>query len=290
MKSLETLLKEGTGILAEAGIEEAGLDAWLLLEYATGKNRAYYYAHKEELVSKDICAVYSELCKKRSEHIPLQHLTHQAFFMEYEFYVDENVLIPRQDTEILTEEALNILKDRNTPNVLDMCTGSGCILLSILAQREDATGTGVDISEKALEIARKNAKRLGVEKRTILVKSDTFLDKYFQPEKDKTVPEYDIIVSNPPYIPTAEIEELMDEVRLHDPRTALDGKEDGLYFYRILTEQSGRYLKRGGWLLFEIGCTQGISVSALMKQAGFSNIQIKKDLSGLDRVVLGQKQ
>lgn len=289
MKSLETLLKEGTGILAEAGIEEAGLDAWLLLEYATGKNRAYYYAYKEELISEDICAVYSEFCKKRSEHIPLQHLTHQAFFMGYEFYVDENVLIPRQDTEILTEEALHILEGRNSPVVLDMCTGSGCILLSILAQREDAVGTGVDISVKALETALKNAKKLGVEERTVLVKSDTFLDKYFQPEKEKSLPEYDIIVSNPPYIPTAEIEELMEEVRLHDPRTALDGKEDGLYFYRILTAQAGRYLKSGGWLLFEIGCTQGISVSALMKQAGFSDIQVKKDLSGLDRVVLGKK-
>lgn len=290
MKSLETLLKEGTGILAEAGIEEAGLDAWLLLEYAAGKSRAYYYAHKEEQISTETCEAYAELCRKRSRHIPLQHLTHQAFFMGYEFYVDENVLIPRQDTEVLTEEALHILEGRNAPAVLDMCTGSGCILLSILAQRQDAVGTGADISVKALEVALKNAKRLGVEKRTVLVKSDTFLDEYFQPEKDKALPEYDIIVSNPPYVPTAEIEELMEEVRLHDPRTALDGKEDGLYFYRILTEQAGRYLKRGGWLLFEIGCTQGMSVAALMKQAGFSNIQIKKDLSGLDRVVLGEKQ
>lgn len=288
MKSLEALLKEGTGILAEAGIKEAGLDAWLLLEYATGKNRAYYFAHKEEIPEREICEKYYQLCRKRGQHIPLQHLTHAAFFMGYEFYVNDKVLIPRQDTEILAEEALRIMEGISSPKILDMCTGSGCILLSILAERNDAEGTGADISREALEVAKKNARKLGVEKRTVFVKSDTFFDEYFQPEKRKSVPEYDIIVSNPPYIPTDEIEGLMEEVRVYDPRLALDGKEDGLYFYRILTEQSGRYLKYGGWLMYEIGCTQGAAVSDLMDRAGFSNIQIKKDLSGLDRVVFGQ--
>lgn len=157
MDSLEALLKEGTKVLEDAGIEEAGLDAWLLLEYTTGRNRAYYFAHKEEAVEKEAAETFRELIGKRGKRIPLQHLTHQAFFMGYEFYVNEHVLIPRQDTETLAEEALKVLKDREDPEILDMCTGSGCILLSLLMEKKDATGTGVDLSREALLVAERNA-------------------------------------------------------------------------------------------------------------------------------------
>lgn len=287
--TLTGLLKKGQMILAQAGIEEAGLDAWLLLEYITGKSRAYYFAHGEECVTNENADRYLKLIHRRADHIPLQHLTHQAFFMGYEFYVDEHVLVPRQDTETLVEAGLECMKEKRSPRILDMCTGSGCILLSVLKEIPDAIGTGVDLSKQALEVARRNAASLEVTDRISFTESDLFSDPYFYPADDKGTPVYDMIISNPPYIPTREIEELMDEVRLHDPRMALDGLEDGLYFYREITRQAMRFLAPGGWLLYEIGCSQGKDVKDLLETEGFSKIQIKQDLCGLDRVVLGQK-
>ena len=283
METLTGLLKKGQEILVQAGIEEAGLDARLLLEYITGKSRAYYLAHGEECVTKETADRYLELVTGRSQHIPLQHLTHQAFFMGYEFYVNEDVMIPRQDTETLVEEALRLLKGRQKPRVLDMCTGSGCILTSILLEVPDASGTGADLSEKALKVAACNARRLQTADRAEFVKSDLFSSEYFSGSV------YDVLISNPPYIPTEEIEGLMEEVRLHDPRMALDGKADGLYFYRAITKQAMDYMLPGGWLLYEIGWDQGKAVKELLDKEGFINTEIKKDLCGLDRVVLGQK-
>ena len=262
MKTLEMLLREGTEILETAEIGEARLDAWLLLEYITGKNRAYYYAHMDQETEEGQEKAYLKLCRKRAEHIPLQHLTGTACFMGYDFFVDERVLVPRQDTEILVEEALNLLKKTEKPRILDMCTGSGCNLLSI--------------------------RKLGLDHRAVLVHSDLFSGEYFSETSGKTQREYDMLVSNPPYIPTGEIETLMDEVRTHDPYMALDGKEDGLYFYRRITEECRKYLKPGGWLLYEIGWDQGQAVTGIMENAGFEQVTVKKDLAGLDRVVLGQ--
>lgn len=290
MKTFKELLKEGTQILINGGIEEARLDAWLLLEYTAGITRTWYYAHDDQKPEQEIADRYRELCTRRAKRIPLQHLTGKAYFMGYEFDVDERVLIPRQDTEILAEEALRLLTDKRSPEILDMCTGSGCLLLSILMEKEDAHGTGVDISEGALAVAEKNRKNLHLEERALLVKSDTFSGEYFQKNSSEHPMEYDMLISNPPYIPTADIQQLMDEVRLHDPVLALDGKEDGLYFYRRITEEALRYLKPGGWLLYEIGCDQGEAVSRIMRTNDFSNIAVKKDLAGLDRVVLGQKK
>ncbi len=312
-ETLTGLLKKGQNILAQAGIGEAGLDAWLLLEYTTGKSRAYYFAHGEECVTTETADRYLELIGRRAEHIPLQHLTHQAFFMGYEFYVNENVLVPRQDTEILVEAAIECAKSVNTEDtekefhILDMCTGSGCILISLLKELPKASGTGVDLSEPALEVARRNAQTLEVNDRAEFVRSNLFSAEYFtkdkNPDKENNIKHtedknnngnhiiaYDMIISNPPYIPTAEINGLMDEVRLHDPRMALDGMEDGLYFYKVITEQAGGYLVPGGWLLYEIGCSQGKDVSDLLRKEGFENIEIKQDLAGLDRVVLGRKK
>ena len=282
-ETLNGLLKNGQKILEQSGIREAGLDAWLLLEYITGKSRAYYFAHGDEGVTEETACRYQELIRKRAEHIPLQHLTHQAFFMGYEFYVNEDVLIPRQDTETLVEEALRLLKGRQKPRVLDMCTGSGCILTSLLLEVPDASGAGADLSEKALKVAACNARRLQTADRAEFVKSDLFSSEYF------SGPVYDMLISNPPYIPTGEIEGLMEEVRLHDPRMALDGKADGLYFYRAITKQAMDYILPGGWLLYEIGWDQGKAVKELLDKEGFINTEIKRDLCGLDRVVLGQK-
>lgn len=289
MKTLKGLLEKGTEILKEAGILEAGLDAWLLLEYTAGISRAWYYAHDTEEVSEVLEKKYLELCGRRGEHIPLQHLTHRAYFMEYEFYVDENVLIPRQDTEILVETARSLLKDRRQPRILDMCTGSGCILISLLADKKDSFGVGADISGAALAVAQRNADAIGVKERAVFAESDTFSGEIFQEKDGKEPAKYDMLISNPPYIPTGEIEELQEEVRLHDPILALDGRRDGLYFYREITRQAQKYLKPDGWLLYEIGCSQGKEVMDMMKQAGFVSVDVKKDLAGLDRVVLGRK-
>ena len=289
MQTLESLLKKGTTILKDNGLEEAGLDAWLLLEYKTGKNRAYYFAHGDEPVSDETAAEYLELIGRRAGHIPVQQLTHQAFFMGYEFYVNENVLIPRQDTETLVEEGLKCLEDVEKPEILDMCTGSGCILISLLLERQDARGAGVDVSPEALEVAKENASLLKVENRADFLESDLFSAPYFCEKGGKEGGKYDILISNPPYIATEEIETLMEEVRLHDPRKALDGMEDGLYFYRKITKEAGKYLKPGGCLLYEIGCTQGEAVSEMLRNAGFEKVQVVKDLPGLDRVVMGQK-
>lgn len=280
----EALLKEGQEILEAAGIEEAGLDAWLLLEYESGKNRAYYFAHCKEEADEEIKTSYMEKIRKRAQHIPLQHLTHQGYFMGYEFFVNENVLVPRQDTEVLVEEALSLIKEKEVPQILDMCTGSGCILLSILLEREDALGTGVDLSEKALSVAEKNRETYHLETRAELIKSDMFQSGYFEGKKES----FDIIVSNPPYIPTEEIEKLQAEVRFHDPFMALDGKEDGLYFYRIIAKNAGEYLKPGGFLACEIGCDQGEDVKKMFESCGFSDVKVIKDLAGLDRVVSGK--
>lgn len=290
MQTLESLLKKGTTILKDNGLEEAGLDAWLLLEYKTGKNRAYYFAHGDEPVSDETAAEYLELIGRRAGHIPVQQLTHQAFFMGYEFYVNEDVLVPRQDTETLMEAALELLKGNKAPRILDMCTGSGCIITSLMLEVPEASGTGVDLSEKALEVAIRNARELGTADRTKFVKSDLFSAEYFS-KKDNAekVTGYDMLISNPPYIPSGEIEGLMEEVRLHDPRMALDGMEDGLYFYREITRQAMDHIRPGGWLLYEIGCEQGKDVKELLEKEGFIKTEIRQDLCGLDRVVLGQR-
>lgn len=288
MRTYKELLEEGYQILNSAGIEEARLDAWLLLEFAADIKRAWYYAHMDETAETAVAERYRQLCEKRAQHIPLQHLTGQAYFMGYEFYVDDRVLVPRQDTETLVEEAISHLRELPAPKILDMCTGSGCILLSLLMELPQASGTGVDVSADALEVAKENTRRLGLEKRAELIQSDLFSADYFEKNSRKKCMEYDMLISNPPYIRTADIDGLMDEVRLHDPRLALDGKADGLYFYEKITEQAGKYLKPGGWLIYEIGCDQGKDVAEIMKKKGFIQIEVKKDLAGLDRIVEGR--
>ena len=283
--TLKQLYKVGTVKLAEEGIEEFSLDAWYLLEYVTGVSKAMYFAEPERAVSEENADRYIDCIRRRAAHIPLQHITGEQEFMGYPFCVNEHVLIPRQDTEVLVEEAIQVMRPKM--KVLDMCTGSGCIVLSILKMcREkyymtDLQGIGADVSEEALKVARENGRRLEVP--VTWIQSDLFAKI---PEEEK----YDVIVSNPPYIETAVIDTLQEEVRLHDPYIALDGKEDGLYFYRRIISEAGKYLKTQGKLMFEIGCDQAEAVEELMKNAGYEQITVKKDLAGLDRVVYGTLQ
>ena len=271
--------------LQNAGIEDFEYESWAFLDWKLHIDRAEFYMNPNGEVKEELLAELESVLKQREQRVPLQYLMGECEFMGYDFYVDERVLIPRQDTETLVEEALKHLGDVEKPEILDMCTGSGCILLSLLLERQDACGTGVDVSPEALEVAKKNAGILKVENRADFVESDLFSAPYFCEKGGKDSGKYDILISNPPYIATEEIETLMEEVRLHDPRKALDGMEDGLYFYRKITAEAGRYLKPGGWLLYEIGCTQGEAVSTMMKAAGFTGVQIVKDLPGLDRVL-----
>lgn len=260
--------------LEEAGVEEAVLDARLLLEYVCGTDRNTLLAHGDREIPEEEGRRYEECVARREKRVPLQHITGEQEFMGLTFLVNENVLIPRQDTEILVEEVLKDLHDGMS--ILDMCTGSGCILLSLLQYSNDCQGTGTDISKNALEVARENGRRLG--------KTPTFLESdLFEAVEGR----YDVIVSNPPYIPTGEIPTLMREVREYEPEEALDGKEDGLYFYREIVRQAGGYLNRGGRLFFEIGCGQAAQVAALLENAGYKEIEVVKDFAGLDRVVSG---
>lgn len=266
MRTYKDVLEDGIQLLETAAIEEARLDAWLLLEYTADITRAWYYAHMDDGLDAKTEERYRTLCTKRAQHIPLQHITGRAYFMGYEFCVDERVLVPRQDTEVLVEEAISRMRNLEKPQILDMCTGSGCILLSLLLELPQALGTGVDVSEGALCVAKENRKRLGLEQRAELIQSDLFSADYFRKNSGNDHMEYDMLISNPPYIRTEDIEGLMEEVRFHDPVLALDGKENGLYFYEKITEQAGTYLKPGGWLMYEIGCDQGMDVSEIMKK------------------------
>ncbi|MCD7716782.1 MAG: peptide chain release factor N(5)-glutamine methyltransferase [Lachnospiraceae bacterium] len=400
--TLQDAYSRAEAFLASRGIEDAAVDAWYLLEYATGISRAAFLADRDKCMSEEQRDAYAALVDRRGAHIPLQHLTGEQEFMGLPFLVNEHVLIPRQDTETLVELALETLErtaavpteyepdilqkgaekgliqepvqnNARELRILDLCTGSGCIAVSLaklweqhyskpswqprqemqtdrsssqprqemqtdrsssqpqqemqtdrsscqpqqeirtdgnsrLSRQERRSGqtTAVklrviasDISEEALRAARENARRLQADVQ--FVRSDLF--SAFRADASSSMRDMDaaeevgdhavknrfhMIVSNPPYIRSSVIEELSEEVRAHEPRMALDGGEDGLDFYRKIIRESRDYLLPGGWLLLEIGFDQGEAVSELMRQNGFSKIQVTKDLPGLDRVVSGQ--
>ena len=268
------LFEYGKKQLEDAEIEEAALDARLLLEYICHTDRNALLVHGDSVRSDLEEQFYRMVIEKRAQRIPLQHITGQQEFMGLTFKVNEHVLIPRQDTEILVEEAMRYLSDGM--RILDICTGSGCILLSLLKYSNECEGLGVDISDDALAVARENAQNLGLEAE--FRHSDLL---------EKVEGKFDIIVSNPPYIETAVIDTLMPEVREHEPMLALDGREDGLYFYRRIVEQCTSYMTRGARLFFEIGYDQGEAVKNMMIHKGFCEVEIIKDYAGLDRVVTG---
>lgn len=276
--TLRELLLLGKKELRQADVPDSDYDAWVLLEYALNIQKSYYFLHENDKIEKNQEDTYLSCIQKRKQRIPLQHITEQAWFMGYEFYVNSHVLTPRFDTEILVEA----VGKRLTPNmdILDVCTGSGCILLSLLAEHRDwgLKGTGTDISPDALKVAERNKRQLGLEAE--FIESDLF---------SKVQGAYDIIVSNPPYIATKELEALMPEVRDHEPRIALDGMEDGLHFYREILSRAHEFLKTDGWICFEIGYDQGEALRNMLLEHGYSNVSIEKDFAGLDRIALGKK-
>lgn len=275
------LYNQGIEILSSENIVDAKIDARLLLEYACKTDRNALFLKGDMEVAVEDEKLYLDLISKRKQHIPLQHLTGEQEFMGLTFLVNEHVLIPRQDTECLVEIVLKHLHDGM--RILDMCTGSGCILISLLHYSNDCQGVGVDLSEEALKVASHNANVLG--NNGI---SDTLNASFVQSNLFENVDgRFDMIVSNPPYIKTEVIDTLMPEVKDFEPMMALDGMEDGLYFYRKIIIEAKKHLNRGGQLFFEIGYDQGIEVSNLMKEAGYVDIEVSKDLAGLDRVVYG---
>ena len=267
----ESALREGCALLQAISIQDAELDAWYLLEHVTGLRRIDYMIRAKEEMPIEGYEHYQQLLKKRALHIPLQYLTGSQEFMGLSFRVNESVLIPRQDTERLVEEVLKVSKDKD---VLELCTGSGCIIVSLAKLGNIKNAVAVDISEDAIKVAKENAE------------ANEVLVTYLQSDMFSNVSgTYDVIISNPPYIESEVIEGLMPEVKDHEPRIALDGDEDGLKFYRILAKESRRYLNKNGRIYLEIGCDQAASVSELLSQNGFTQINVVKDYAGLDRVV-----
>ncbi|MGN0155992.1 MAG: peptide chain release factor N(5)-glutamine methyltransferase [Lachnospiraceae bacterium] len=264
----------GVNLLIQSGITDAKTDTMILLEHFCHVTRNDLYAHGEKSLEAEEENRYLDALEKRKTHIPVQHLTGIQEFMGLPFSVNEHVLIPRQDTEILVEEVLRQMQDGF--RILDMCTGSGCILLSLLHYSNDCVGVGADISDDALQIAKANAQKLEISAE--FIQSDLF---------EKITGKYDIIVSNPPYIKTSVIATLMEEVKDHEPVIALDGMDDGCYFYRKIIEESQNYLNIGGMLFFEIGYDQAEQVTAMMRDNHFRDVQVVQDYAGLDRVVFG---
>lgn len=298
---------QGVFRLEASFVPEAKLDARLLLEAVCKTDRNALLVHGDKEVSQEQRKAYEEAIDKRAQRVPLQHILGHQEFMGLNFQVNANVLIPRQDTEVLVEKALDVLKwkvkERSTTaeesaanepmgssdgtgnkpvRILDMCTGSGCILISLLKMCSGTVGLGVDISKDALEVARANGHSVltsDQSERVNWICSDMF---------DQVEGQFDVITSNPPYIPTKVIEDLMPEVRDHEPIGALDGMEDGLFFYRQIALSAPKHLTQQGHLFLEIGHDQGQDVSLLLKEQGFAKVEVIKDYAGLDRVVHAQ--
>ena len=276
-------IRAGEDRLSSAGITEAALDARLLLEFITGHDRNTLLVYPDTPVSEEDAARYDELIEKRSKHIPLQQLTGSCEFMGIEFFVNDKVLIPRQDSECLVEEAMRYVADGS--DILDLCTGSGCLLLSLMHYKNSCRGVGVDISADAISVASSNRDRLEETGGLNGGSAEFIIGDLFDPVAGR---KFDVIISNPPYIRSRDIEELMPEVRDYEPHLALDGGQDGLSFYRRIAALAPDHLVRGGRIFLEIGYDQADDVSRILADAGFSDISVVKDLGGNNRVVLAR--
>ena len=268
-------LEKGIKILEAERIIDARIDAWYLLSYVSQLTKAKYFLVQNDEIDELTLFKYKEALVKRAEHVPLQHITGEQEFMGINFWVNEHVLIPRQDTETLVEEALKVTHSGS--HVLDLCTGSGCVIISLVVLGQGITGAGIDISDEAIAVARDNGNRLAPGR------IDFIQGNLWNPVLGK----YNTIVSNPPYIPTEDIKGLAEEVKDHEPLIALDGAEDGLFFYRQIVGHAAEYLASDGWLLVEIGFDQGPDVYALFLENGFKDVEVVKDLAGNNRVVKG---
>lgn len=276
------LYNEGNSALSMALEEEreAQLDARLLLEHVCGTSLQTLLLDGERPVTDIEAELYRRLLKRRCSREPLAYILGKWDFMGLEFGVSSDVLIPEQDTENLVEEVMREVCDGD--RILDLCTGSGCILLSLLNYSNGSTGVGTDLSGGAIAVAKENALKLGLSERCDWKAGDLF-------EAVDPGEKFDIIVSNPPYIRSETIGELAPEVRIHEPRMALDGGDDGLYFYKRIIPEAADYLRTGGMLFLEIGYDQAEQVGALMKDAGYYEVRTIKDYGGNDRIVCGIK-
>ena len=273
--TFKQVLDKGILMLESENVPDAKIDAWYLLSFVTGLSKAQYFLKQNEEVDELLVHKYQNVLLRRASRVPLQHITEEQDFMGLPFWVNEHVLIPRQDTETLVEEALKVIPSGS--HVLDLCTGSGCVIISLVALGQGLSGVAVDLSEEALVVAKENGTRL-CKGKVAFLQGDLF---------GPVTGRFNAIVSNPPYIPTKVIEELAPEVRDHEPMMALDGTADGLLFYRRITEQAKDYLNEEGWLLVEIGYDQGADVRDLFLANGFKDVEVVKDLAGNDRVVKG---
>lgn len=282
------LLTEGSRTLKLAGNPEAELDARQLLLVAFHLDMVHFLLNRmQELEENDYNAsceqLYRSMIEKRRKRYPLQQILGCQEFMGMEFFVNKHVLIPRQDTETLVELVLEREKDKNI-RLLDVCTGSGCIAISLAAKGGYTMVAAADISQEALKVARRNQEKLLSEEESRMEFFQGDLFDALPPETEA----FDVITSNPPYIPTEVIKGLEPEVRDHEPMLALDGTADGLHFYRRIAAEAGHYLRQGGRIYLEIGHDQGEAVSGLLREAGFTKIQVIKDLPGKDRVVAAE--
>lgn len=282
-KTYRELYEEGRRILEQAGLPDAALDARFLLEEVCGTNLQTLLVFPEKKVTEEEVNQYRAFVQRRKDREPTAMILGEWDFMGLTFRLNKSTLIPEQDTEVLVETALEELKRRGSGEaplrILDLCTGSGCILLSLLHELRNAGGLGTDLSEEALEAARENAVRLGLQERGTFRQGDLW-----EPVGDER---FDLIVSNPPYVPTDVIPTLEPEVRCGEPYAALDGGEDGLVFYRRILKEAAGHLKPSGIIIVESGFDEAAQIAALMQDQKLLGIRTVKDYGGLDRVVLG---
>lgn len=276
---IKELIEYGKNTLNKNEVQDSSIISRILAEYILNFNRQEIIANLDKEVKEEQRVRYYLALIEIIQGMPIQYITNKQEFMKLDFYVDENVLIPQPDTEILVEKAIEEAKKIENVEILDMCTGSGCIGISIAKNIENAKVTLVDISKNAIEIAKKNALRNKVESQLTFIQSNMF---------EKVEKKFDIIVSNPPYIKTDVIPKLDKQVQ-NEPHIALDGGKDGLKFYKIIIEEAKKYLKENGKLILEIGYDQKEEVENLIKQSGqYKKIEVIKDLSQNDRVIIGK--
>tara|TARA_B100001093_G_scaffold457536_1_gene469319 strand:+ start:2232 stop:3074 length:843 start_codon:yes stop_codon:yes gene_type:complete len=278
--NIQSAIIEGTNILHNKCINTAQLDAEILMTKAVGKDKKYLIVNNDKELSNEKLNLYKKLINERAKRKPIAYLINQKFFWKYNFFVNEDTLIPRPDTEILIEQILDITKNKNNLNILDIGVGSGCILLSILKEKKNFLGTGVDISKKSINISKINAKKLKLHDRV----------KFFNSDVDKfNIGKYDLIVSNPPYINKNNIKYLERDVAKFEPKLALNGGLDGLSEIRKVIIKSSELIKKNGKFILEIGFNQKNKIINLLKEKGFYINSISKDLANNDRCIVGTK-
>jgi len=278
--NIQSAVTEGTNVLKDKSILSAQLDTEILMAKALGKNREYIILNQDKVLNIENLEYFKKLVQERANRKPIAYLLNKKFFWNSEFYVNKNILIPRPDTEIIIEQILKFTKNKNYLRMLDIGVGSGCILLSILKERKNYYGTGIDISNNSLKISKINAKRLFVDERVRFYKSD--VDKFSQGK-------YDLVVSNPPYIKRNDLKYLASDVLKFEPKLALDGGLDGLSVIRKVIKKSSELLKQNGKFILEIGFDQKNKVIKLLNNKGFYINSTVKDLARNDRCIVSTK-